>query len=347
VIIEIGDKPFIARAFPKETAYFSTIADRVDPGFRTLGSLAELWAWLGRADVDLIVCHPTFSAPWSWRHLGRILFSRRALAGRLPLLRSFGPQLLRWRGRAPIAVLDQEDLPVINRNNLFLLDRSAVFYKRELPVDRWRVFLKTAHANLPTARFREAPRQRARIEKLAPISLGLPMPSEGLEWPSPVGKRADVFFAGRIEGSSSLRPRGLAELEALGREGVVVDIPKEPLPRDAFYRRCSEAHLVWSPEGFGWECFRHYEALACGSVPLINLPTIERHRPLVAGEHALYYDPAPGGLTRAVREALADRTRLTRIARSGRDHVMAQHTASAIARYVVETTRGGRTSLDY
>jgi hypothetical protein len=339
VIVEIGDKPFIASAFPDETVYFSTLSP-ADGGSaaRTATSLGALWRWLGDPKVTLIVVHPTFYAPWSWRWLNRAIFSRRALQGRLPLLRAFAPQLLRWRGRAPIVVLDHEDLPLINRNNLFLLDRCRLYFKRELPVDRWRVFLKTAHPNLPTARFRKNPRNLARLAKLRPLSIGLPLgPKAPAE--ADLEKQADVFFAGRVEGSSSLRAQGLAELTALRTRGVTVDIPEQPLPREAFYRRCASAWLVWSPEGYGWDCFRHYEALACGSVPVINAPSIERYAPLAAGEHALYYDVEPGGLTRTILEALADKPGLKDIARRGREHVLAHHTPSAIARYVVETAK--------
>jgi hypothetical protein len=197
------------------------------------------------------------------------------------------------------------------------------------------VFLKTAHANLPTPRFREDARRRAWVEKLRPISLGLPTEGADVLPPTLAEKNADVFFAGRVTGSSTLRERGLVELRALAAAGLSLDIPDAPLPRAAFYVRCAAARLVWSPEGLGWDCFRHYEAPACGAVPLINTPTIERHAPLIAGEHALYYDPEPGGLTRAVTAALTDSEALTRIASAGQAHVMAHHTPTALARYVV------------
>jgi hypothetical protein len=340
VIVEIGDKPFIASAFPDETVYFSTLAP-ADGGraARTLPSLGALWRWLDDPQVTLIVVHPTFYAPWSWRWLNRAIFSRRALQGRLPLLRAFAPQLLRWRGRAPIVVLDHEDLPVINRNNLFLLDRCRLYFKRELPVDRWRIFLKTAHPNLPSAKFRHKRRNLGRIAKLRPLSIGLPLGPKPPAVEADPEKRADIFFAGRVEGSSSLRGQGLAELAVLRAQGVTVDIPDGPLPRDAFYQRCAAAWLVWSPEGYGWDCFRHYEALACGSVPMINVPSIERYAPLAAGEHALYYEVEPGGLTRAILRALADKPALKGIAERGRQFVLAHHTPSAIARYVVETAK--------
>jgi hypothetical protein len=71
----------------------------------------------------------------------------------------------------------------------------------------------------------------------------------------------------------------------------------------------------------------------------MNQPPIERHAPLLAGEHALYYDPEPGGLTRAVTAGLADKDALGRIAAAGQAHIMAHHTPAALARYVVESAR--------
>jgi hypothetical protein len=79
--------------------------------------------------------------------------------------------------------------------------------------------------------------------------------------------------------------------------------------------------------------------LGCGSVPMINLPTIERHQPLIAGEHALYYEPEPGGLSRAIRAALADKPALKRIAEQGRAHVLAHHTVAALARHVADAAK--------
>jgi glycosyltransferase involved in cell wall biosynthesis len=101
--------------------------------------------------------------------------------------------------------------------------------------------------------------------------------------------------------------------------------------------RCARAYLVWSPEGFGWQTFRIYEAAMCGAAPLVSRPSIERYRPLFEGIHAVYYDVEPGELARTARAALRDRERLRAIGRAARDHVKAFHTPAAIARHVVET----------
>jgi hypothetical protein len=346
-IVEIGDKPFVKRGLPDQVTYFSTWADDDPRRLKADGSsvvslrtLAVLCRALRAPETDLVVCHPTFFSPWHWRWTMRALFDRRTLRRSVSFVRTMGPQVLRWPISAPIAVLDQTDLPLINRNNFFLLDRCRIYFKRELPPDRWRLFMKTGHANLPTPRFRVTAPQQARIDKLRPISLGLPLSATTSFPVEPSEKSVDIFFAGKIDGSSHVRRRGLGELLALRERGIAVDIPERALPQSEFYRRCARAWLTWSPEGLGWDCFRHYEAAACGSVPVINQPTIERHQPLLHGIHAIYYDIEEGGLTGAVRAALADKQRLDAIGRAAGIHVLAHHTLTTLARHIV------RASLD-
>ncbi len=341
-IIEIGDKPFVKSAFPKETTYFSTAvvppAAVADQGIYrvSLSTFALMRRMLRDPATSLIVCHPTFFSPWHWRWIARALFNRRVLQGHVPLVRAFGPQLLRGAVGAPVAVVDQDDFPLINSSNLFLLDLSVAYFKRELPADRWRVFLKTAHANLPSHRFRLQHRYAERIAKIRPLSLGLPFGWDASRMPHDLPKTSDIFFAGRVDGSSWVRETGIKELRALAERGIKVDIPDAPLPPDEFYRRCASAWLTWSPEGYGWECFRHYEASMCGSIPVCNLPPLERHRPMRDGEHAVFYPVEPGGLTQAVVAALANKERLGVMAQAARAFVLANHTPSAIATYIVE-----------
>ena len=88
-------------------------------------------------------------------------------------------------------------------------------------------------------------------------------------------------------------------------------------------------------------CIRDsYEAGLLGSVPVINYPTIHRHAPLVDREHCFFYPPEPGGLSAAVRMALADRDRLSRMAEAARVHVLAHHTNAARVEYVTRVTLG-------
>lgn len=344
-ILEIGDAHIFKRAFPDNTVAIwtgSNLADERMPGWFNFSLRRAGWLRRQLADraFDLVVCHPPLYAPWDPRWLARALLSRRTLAGQSPLVRAFGTALLRGRVAAPLAVIDRDDSPLINRHDFALLDRARAYFKRELPTDHWRVFLKTAHANLPTPRLRASPRFRARVARLHPISLGIRYDRFAKLVPEERPKTADVFFAGIAANNSTVRERGLAQLQALAEAGLRVDMPDRLLPLEEFYERCARAWLVWSPEGLGWDCFRHYEAAACFAVPVISQPTIERHRPLRHGEHALYYEVEGDHLTRTIRAALADTERLRAIARAGRAHVLQHHTEPALCKYVAETVLG-------
>ena len=99
----------------------------------------------------------------------------------------------------------------------------------------------------------------------------------------------------------------------------------------------SQAWLAWSPSGLGWDCYRHYEAPQCLAVPVMNYPTIARHRPLEDGVHAIYYAPEDDGLDRAIKIALADKERLRQIALAGRAHVRAYHAGPAFCEGVLRS----------
>ena len=340
-ILEISPIPFIKAAFPDTTTFFSARPDFIDRSSTdvvSLASMLQIWRLAHQPGFDLIVCMPPFFAPWDPRWLQRVLFNRRVLNGPPPLISVFGSQLLRGKLAAPLAVIDHEDTPYISKHNFHLLDSCRYYFKRELPIDHWRLFLRTGHRDIPTPRFRNSMRHRSRIEKVQPISLGLPLYTNSRYPDRPQPKKVDVFFSGVISQSSTVRARGLNELMALRDEGVTIDVSEERLPSPEFYARMAQARLVWSPEGLGWDCFRHYEAAACFSVPVMSRPTIDRHRPLVSGQHAFYYDVEPDGLTQTIRTALAEPTRLESMATAAQAHVLANHSPQALASYVVETT---------
>jgi len=346
-IIEIGAAPCFKVAFPDETVHFSTchVPHRNDPaaGWHVVNllTLPRLHRSL-QSTADLVVCNTSPFSPWHWKWLGRVFFDRRTLQGNIPLFRLWGPQLLRLPRRTPLAVLDMEDYSFINPGSRFLLDHCRFYFKRELPPDHWRLF--AAGNNLPSPRMRRDERFINRLKKLKPMTLG--MPHGGVEeLPKlPQEKTVDVFFAGRTDGYT-VRERGIAELLALRNHGIKVDILENPLPRREFYERCARAWLVWSPEGYGWQCFRHYEAPACGSVPVINQPTIEQSFPLRHNQHAILYDIEPGGLTAAIKSALADKSRLTEIAHTACSYVLAHHTPRTMAEYVIKTTLSSELTL--
>jgi Glycosyl transferases group 1 len=355
-ILEIGPVPFMWHAFPDTTVFYSTWYDetrRDETGAGeavrepqcvrnvvSLASLPGIARRLADASIELIVVHAPPFSPWGVQALTRAFFRRSLVRGNLPVFRGLGAQLLRGPVAAPVAILDLDDPATIGRCNRFLLDKAVVYFKRELPIDYWLAFAGTLHRRVPTPRFRAAPRNRARIAKLRPISLGMPFEVARKLAASPpppdVDKTIDVFFAGRIRNSATVRDSGFEELIAMRRDGCVIDVSEDTLPLDEYLARCARAHLVWSPAGFGWQCFRTYEAAACGAVALCGRSPVERHQPLIDGVHAIYYDVEPGELTRAVRSALGDRARLRAMGAAARQHALAFHTPTAIARHIFD-----------
>lgn len=183
-----------------------------------------------------------------------------------------------WCGACPVplAVLDMHDTSAIQPHDLPLLRSGTLYFKRELPIDPAAVFAATVRA----------PDGNRLRQRLRPISLGLSA-ERVADAPSALpGKTVDVFFAGSTDHAPAIRQAGLSQLRALQRLGVRVDIADVPLPRREFLARCACAYLVWSPEGMGWDCFRHCEAAPCGAVPIINATTIVRYAPLESGRHA-------------------------------------------------------------
>jgi hypothetical protein len=77
--------------------------------------------------------------------------------------------------------------------------------------------------------------------------------------------------------------------------------------------------------------------LAAGTVPVINLPTVQRFQPLIEGKHCRYYDPEGDDLVHVVLDALEDRTLLARMGAAGREHVLRHFTHRALCTYVAES----------
>jgi len=338
--VEVGNFVLVARVFPKECAWYWLGKQRPGPMSAwqrrlTLPGVGELRRHLAAPTTRAVFVHVPIRP-------------RRPLDPGIPrmLHGDFGyfafREVLADPG-LPVVGLDFNDETELSPTALRFLERASCFFKRELPTDLARLLPQRASAAERRSLERNA-------FKLRPVSLGLSadriadLPGAGRP------KRHDLFFSGDM----SLRLRRLEAplLDTLKGQGVRVVRPTERLPRPEFLALCAESHLVWSPEGAGWDCFRHYEAAAAGSVPVMNAPPIRLHQALVHGRHALYYQSAHGspgappdsfpevrhGFVETVMRALEDRARLEEMGREARDFVLRHHTHEAIVRHLLETS---------
>jgi hypothetical protein len=334
-ILELGCELFFTTV-PGQTDFY-WIDRKKKPGVRLLGPvnfcrvLRRLW----RKEYDLVVIGVPLISPWHPRSWLTVLRDWHVSAP-AALFATFAARYFHLLHRVPTAAVDLADTFGIRAHNFGLLDRSVAYFKRELPVDRWQVFFRSGHWDLPGRRWRSRKSSERRMGKLRPISLG-PWPHMQ---PMTMAKTADVFFAGDVSPSSTVRTDGLEELLALRDEGIVVDFPRDRIANDEFNRRLASAWLAWSPSGYGWDCYRHYESGLLGTVAVMNHPTILRYRPLEEGKHGFYYAVEPGGLSAAVRAALADKPRLERMAAAAREHVLEHHTPRARVDYILRATLG-------
>jgi hypothetical protein len=237
-----------------------------------------------------------------------------------------------------LAGLDMSDRPVIDNRWFGMLDTCVCFFKRELPQNPCNTFLYTTARTEDNGNVLVSEVFQRRIKKLRPISLGIPTEFCRQFADLNIPKKTDVFFAGDIMNRPT-RINGLRQLERLEKEGFSIDIARERMPHEEFFRRCAQAHIVWSPEGLGWECLRHYEAALAGSVPLMQAPTILRYAPFEDGTHGLYYYLEGEHLSFSIRQALKHRPRLVEMGQAAREHVLRWHTHEALGRYVIEETQ--------
>lgn len=174
------------------------------------------------------------------------------------------------------------------------------------------------------------------ISKLRPISLGVADERVG-DFFGTTEKKWDLFFAGDLH-EKGFRGRLVQELQALAGKQNWKILLRERMPQGE-YRECLEAsRLCLSPPGMGWDCWRHYEAMLAGAIPVMPYPTILQHQPAIEGRHCFYFAPEPGGLTRCLEKALAAPDRLPVMASAGREHVRKHHTYSQLREYVVQET---------
>jgi hypothetical protein len=308
----------------------------------TLRAVWQLRRALRAGRYDLVISCAVDDSIW---RIDRSWFTNlRKLLGKL--LRhpaSLALHLVPWMlagTDVPLAVYEWDDNTIIARRNWGLLRRCACYFKTQTPRNPNKAFLFQDRKNDCLFNIIRQPRYTAWAKKLRPFTVGIEVPENWATLQN-VEKKTDIFFAGSADYSWA-RHEGLVHLEGLRKEGYLIDLhltDRQPrLPPDEFLRRCAEAWLVWSPEGAGWDCARHYWTPLMGSVPLLNHPDTRRNRPLVDGVHAFYYGVEDDDLARVARLALADKDRLRKMAAEGETHVRAHHTLPVLAAYMISET---------
>lgn len=224
--------------------------------------------------------------------------------------------------KAPLLIFDRLDATVIDKRWHRFIGLCQGYFKRELPKCPANAFLYSER--IAAEPWVNSDRYSSYIAKLRPFSDGVhdnivAVPIKGLQ------KDIDILWGGNVT-ISPVRENGLKLLRKLKEMGYNVMICEKKVPRDEFYEMVQRSYLVWSPEGTGWQCFKHYETCAMASVPVISYPTIWQDMPLQDGVNCFYYDPEQEGLIEVVKRALLDKHRLVEMGREARPFVLRNHT---------------------
>ena len=239
----------------------------------------------------------------------------------------------------PIAGIAATDTPVIDNSRFPILAAARVFFKRELPTNPANSFLYTSDRTEETGNITRIPFFQKGMTKLRPLSIGIRDERFAqLVGQQPV-KDIDVFFAGSVPNRPT-RAIGLRELQRLEDSGFRVVVTDKKFSDTEYQRMAARSLVSWSPEGYGFECFRTYEVAALGSVPLLKCPPIIPHAPFRAGIDGIFYTHESIDLLDSAKVHLANRSRLEEMGRQAREHVRAHHCDSALAGYMVNTLLG-------
>ena len=196
--------------------------------------------------------------------------NRKEFSKRLNCLRGVPFPLSRLGKERPLAVIDLDDwicLPISGQN---LLQDCSFYYKRELPLNRFFLYYQQ----------RPAPWRLWR-EKLAPVCKkvkNIPLGIEDKKYFSLKKLRTDkqdidIFYCGTA--TSTIRTTVAELLQKISKKTNWNIVIAKNLPFAEYCKTVARSKITLSVSGGGWDCFRHYEAIALGSLPLMDRPTID------------------------------------------------------------------------
>ncbi|MDY0096174.1 MAG: hypothetical protein RBT80_26045, partial [Candidatus Vecturithrix sp.] len=225
-------------------------------------------------DAQLFQYHAQrpFQKVKSWLSLVRI-FRFRGMTGTMAhfkYLRALPFSLAELNSFAPVIVVDLTDSPLLTPKDQRVLRDCSLYFKREVPFDRLFLYYQDRPAPWTTRRKELLPI----LEKVQNIPLGI----EDAKYAALKQQRVtvqdiDVLFVGEI--TNTLRKTGMEHLQELASNSQWNIVITRGLPFDEYCRMIARSKITVSIAGGGWDCFRHYEAVALGSLPLMNKPTID------------------------------------------------------------------------
>ncbi|HCY18565.1 MAG: hypothetical protein A2X87_00680 [Deltaproteobacteria bacterium GWC2_42_51] len=235
----------------------------------------------------------------------------------------------------PIVVVDDLDDPFIHPPDFGLLANCAVYFKRELPFNRFLCFrLRLGFSNDELMSFANKLRPVWTSYDRESISAFTMMDDITLYEERDI----DILFLGSTYASYG-RQLILPILRRLGKRYRVISPESGRRPKEEFYKLLKRSRICVSPEGRGWDTPKHYELPLFGGLLFLPRPTIELAIDFKDGENCVFVDNHFRDFERLADYYLANPAISAEIARNGYQLARNRLGNDRLAEYVLQTTK--------
>ncbi|MBI5492919.1 MAG: glycosyltransferase family 1 protein [Deltaproteobacteria bacterium] len=237
----------------------------------------------------------------------------------------------------PFIVIDDTDDPFIWSVNLDLLLNCRLYFKRELPFDRFFCFrmFESQLKNEKKVELADKLRpcwisyDRELVSRFFDINNLKPYAERGLD----INFICDPF-------TNHIRTRTLRFLEGIEGRHKIATARSGRLGRQEFYKLLCDSKIGISLPGRGWDCFRHYEVLLSGALLFATRPSIEFARPLKDGENCVFIESDLSDLEGKLKFYLGNPSAAQKIAGKGNELARGSMHNGKLAEYIMETLKG-------
>jgi hypothetical protein len=236
----------------------------------------------------------------------------------------------------PFIVIDDLDDPFIWPRDFELLLNCKLYFKRELPFNRFFCFrLFGPLLNKDKRQF------IALSEKIRPIWVSYDINSisaytdinNQIDY---ADRDVDIVLLFNYDASYT-RPQLLSLVDDMAKKWKVVSTKTGRLSKSEFYEVAKRTKIAVSPDGRGWDCPKHYEFMFCGALPFFIRPTIKLAYELKDGENCVFIENNLRDLFEKLDYYLSHTTLSANIAQESYDLAKNKLGNDMLAKYVLNT----------
>ena len=170
----------------------------------------------------------------------------------------------------PVSVIDLGDWTCLTKASQNILKDISFYFKRELPYNRYQLYIPERPEPWSYWKYNMI----HQVKKVYNVPLGIEDNKYyGLKKIRYKYKDIDIFYC--CNNSSTFRIKAEECLKRMSYDkkwNIVID---KHLPFEEYCQKMARSKIAVSVSGGGWDCYRHYESVALGSLPIIDRPEVD------------------------------------------------------------------------